>query len=213
MKARHRIKLAAIIFIFIISFLIFLDIRGKTAAKNLDINEQGEKVRVDKRRVNTLLNILDKHSAWLNEIKSYVNTKKLVDGLVKKYQSEIDKYFDLSNSGQLIVNEKFMHMLENLNEQEGLNNELNVTERIKNVVFVSAGNAEFFKPLIHSVRLKNIFFPTNKMVIYDLGMSSAMLHQLIAICECDVKKFEFEAYPAHFKNLQTYSWKPIIVKA
>lgn len=205
-QTSHIIRSALILFICLFCCLILLVLLKKEKDNGRKMQEtrmKREKVHVDKKRINMLLSKLEKNGflVWLNRTKSN-------EWII--YQREIEKYFDLAGNKEILVNDKFMAMIKNMNNNF-VNIHLDVSARREKIVFVSAANADFFKPLKHSVKLKNLYFPKNKMVVYDLGMSSSMVDELIEFCQCEVKPFK-NARPDHFKNLHTYSWKPFIVQ-
>ncbi|XP_060568726.1 uncharacterized protein LOC132727312 [Ruditapes philippinarum] len=83
-------------------------------------------------------------------------------------------------------------------------------------VVVTAADSGFYgisQGLIKSVyekllpKYKNI-----KIVYYDMGLNPNQRKQLETHCKiCEVRSFPFEKFPAHFKRLTTYAWKPIII--
>ncbi|XP_052788483.1 uncharacterized protein LOC128223231 [Mya arenaria] len=51
-----------------------------------------------------------------------------------------------------------------------------------------------------------------KLIVYDMGMSIRQLKVLKAKCRCELRRFPFEDFPEHVRQLRTYAFKPIIVQ-
>lgn len=93
--------------------------------------------------------------------------------------------------------------------------------------FVTASSANHFnlsRGLIKHLRLHN---PTNKIIYYDLGLHEEQVcflqlvgftywchfkvKELKTWCKVEYRRFEFEKYPPHVKNLMNYAWKVLII--
>ncbi|XP_045206970.2 uncharacterized protein LOC123559231 [Mercenaria mercenaria] len=51
-----------------------------------------------------------------------------------------------------------------------------------------------------------------QIIVYDLGMTARQLRVVMKHCRCQVRRFPFEQFPPHVKELHTYAFKPIIVQ-
>ncbi len=63
--------------------------------------------------------------------------------------------------------------------------------------------------------IKNIhkFLPDDKLIVYDMGLSSSQRHRLEKYCKCEVRTFTAKKYSSapHVANLGTYAFKPLII--
>ena len=55
-------------------------------------------------------------------------------------------------------------------------------------------------------------YPGVKMFFYDLGLSDSEVNQVKEMPFMVYRKFDFEAYPAHVRNLHNYAWKVLIIQ-
>lgn len=54
--------------------------------------------------------------------------------------------------------------------------------------------------------------PQTNFIVYDLGLSVEQLHAVQSYCNVKVvRKFKFDQYPNHTKELFNYAWKPLII--
>ena len=74
---------------------------------------------------------------------------------------------------------------------------------------VSSNHYEEAKDMIGSAQQ---FLPTRRIVMYDLGLEESQRKELDKFCNVELKTFGFEQYPPHFKTLDKYAWKPIIIR-
>ncbi|PVD22352.1 hypothetical protein C0Q70_18162 [Pomacea canaliculata] len=90
------------------------------------------------------------------------------------------------------------------------------------LVFLTAASENHFEESQGVIReLHEKVFPwlTNNtnysynFIYYDLGLANKSLALLTKYCRCHVLSFPFQSLPEVFKNLKTYQWKPVIVKA
>ncbi|XP_045182623.2 uncharacterized protein LOC123541268 isoform X2 [Mercenaria mercenaria] len=83
-------------------------------------------------------------------------------------------------------------------------------------VIVTAASSSFYmvsQGLLKS--LHQILLPRYKqikIVYYDLGLTEIQYEELVKYCKCEVRKFPFKKFPQHIRQLQLYTWKPLIVK-
>ena len=55
-------------------------------------------------------------------------------------------------------------------------------------------------------------FPGIKWFFYDLGLNDAEINEVRTIPDVVYRKFDFDAYPQHIRNLHNYAWKTLIMK-
>ena len=53
--------------------------------------------------------------------------------------------------------------------------------------------------------------PGVKLVCYDIGLSEPEIDTLKKLAHVIYRKFEFEKYPPHIKNLVNYAWKLLLI--
>ncbi|XP_025113908.1 uncharacterized protein LOC112575954 isoform X2 [Pomacea canaliculata] len=90
------------------------------------------------------------------------------------------------------------------------------------LVFLTAASEDHFDESQGVIRdLHEKVFPwltnntnyTYNFIYYDLGLTNNSLALLTKYCRCHVLSFPFQSLPEVFKNLKTYQWKPLLVKA
>ncbi|XP_067673931.1 uncharacterized protein [Haliotis asinina] len=87
----------------------------------------------------------------------------------------------------------------------------------KRTMFVTATSSNHFyesQALIRNLH-RNVFPLINNytFVLYDLGLAVSEREQMEKYCRCEVRSFPLEFMPSRLKNLQCYTWKPIIIQA
>nr|KAG5703240.1 hypothetical protein BaRGS_034151 [Batillaria attramentaria] len=50
------------------------------------------------------------------------------------------------------------------------------------------------------------------LVIYDLGLTAAQKKLAEKNCNCTVLQFPFSSLPPYFKQLNCYTWKPVVIR-
>ena len=55
-------------------------------------------------------------------------------------------------------------------------------------------------------------YPGVKIYFYDLGLSNSEVDEIKMMPFMVYRKFDFEAYPAHVRNLLNYAWKVLIIQ-
>ena len=75
---------------------------------------------------------------------------------------------------------------------------------------LSSNHIEESKDMIASVQH---FLPMSKIIIFDLGLSAKHRKELQALCQVEMRPFNFSRYPPHFKDLYKYAWKPTIIRS
>ncbi|XP_055928279.1 uncharacterized protein LOC129959464 [Argiope bruennichi] len=59
------------------------------------------------------------------------------------------------------------------------------------------------------------FFGNSFLIIYDLGLNPSEYSAISGICNstnCNLRTFDFDAYPSHVRNLQLFAYRPIIIQ-
>lgn len=86
-------------------------------------------------------------------------------------------------------------------------------------VFATAVNTDFYAQshgLLQSLHKRFLTNPRyNKevlIIVYDLGMTKRQLKMMTNHCRCQVRRFAFDNFPSHVRELKTYAFKPIIVQ-
>ncbi|KAK6737425.1 hypothetical protein RB195_019867 [Necator americanus] len=54
-------------------------------------------------------------------------------------------------------------------------------------------------------------WPTQKILVYDLGLEKTSAKQLSEKCLVELRKFPFDKFPYYVKNLREYRWKPLLI--
>ena len=55
-------------------------------------------------------------------------------------------------------------------------------------------------------------FPGIKWFFYDLGLNDAEVNEVRTMPDVVYRKFDFDAYPQHIRNLHNYAWKNLIIQ-
>ena len=79
------------------------------------------------------------------------------------------------------------------------------------VVPVSAASSNHFRELMRVVDHFPKHLPGVKLVCYDIGLSEPQINILKNKTHVIYRKFEFEKYPPHIKNLVNYAWKLLLI--
>lgn len=61
-------------------------------------------------------------------------------------------------------------------------------------------------------KLKRTKYPELTLIVYDIGLTKDRVSKVQRMCNCSVRRFPFELYPEHVRNLRGYTWKPIIIQ-
>ena len=80
------------------------------------------------------------------------------------------------------------------------------------MVVVTALSSNHFKESKDFFGSLHALLPQNKIIVYDLGLNPAHQNTISSYCNTEVRKFNFSKYPPHTKKLNTYAWKPLIIK-
>lgn len=50
------------------------------------------------------------------------------------------------------------------------------------------------------------------MLIYDLGFSQSQLAKMMCWHNVEIKRFPYEKYPTHVKDVRNYAFKTLVIK-
>ncbi|KAL4235372.1 hypothetical protein ACF0H5_007008 [Mactra antiquata] len=50
------------------------------------------------------------------------------------------------------------------------------------------------------------------IVVYDLGLTDRQLKMLKMKCRCEIRKFPYDEFPPHVRDIMTYAFKPILLQ-
>jgi len=80
-------------------------------------------------------------------------------------------------------------------------------------MIVTAFSSNHFKESLDFFGSVHKELPQVKMIVYDLGLTASQMQSIKGYCNVqEVRKFKFEKYPSHTKDLFKYAWKPFIIK-
>ena len=77
------------------------------------------------------------------------------------------------------------------------------------VTACSSNHYEEFKPHVEDFRKS---FPGKKCFFYDLGLRDKQIKEVKNMPNLEYRKFDFNAYPQHVRNLRNYAWKTLIIQ-
>ena len=77
------------------------------------------------------------------------------------------------------------------------------------VIGFSSNHFEESKDYFGSV---HAHLPHTRIIVYDIGLTASQSRTVKSYCNTEVRKFNFNKYPPHTKNLGTYAWKPYVIK-
>jgi hypothetical protein len=85
-------------------------------------------------------------------------------------------------------------------------------------IFITAADSEYYEPCLSLVKNIRLLDPTNKIVVYNLGLTSKQTSILTKIDNLNLIEFQFENYPSFIKEkklpdnrLGNYAWKAVII--
>lgn len=89
------------------------------------------------------------------------------------------------------------------------------TSNIEIPVLVGGSSSNHFNEALELFKNLNSYvrpvYPT-ALYFFDLGLKPDEIRQIKDMCNCTVLTFPFEKFPPHVKDLQSYTWKPLIIK-
>ena len=108
------------------------------------------------------------------------------------------------------------HLQENIKNGEKTTEQLHQEEerpwKKEYFLIVSAISSNHYEEAKDMIGSAQQFLPTRRIVIYDLGLQEIQRKELEKFCNIELRRFDFEQYPPHFKSLRKYAWKPFIIR-
>lgn len=83
--------------------------------------------------------------------------------------------------------------------------------RMPPVMFLAGCSDNHFTEEKRLINLSQTYFPAQKIVFYDLGLSASNIKEVKSWCNVEYRRFPFEQYPKHVQALSEYRWKPLII--
>ncbi len=81
------------------------------------------------------------------------------------------------------------------------------------LVVVTALSQNHFKESVDFFGSVHAELPEAKVIVYDLGLSAGQFDAVQSYCNVmEVRKFKFDQYPGHTRNLWSYAWKPFVIE-
>lgn len=77
--------------------------------------------------------------------------------------------------------------------------------------FVTAASDSHFNEVLVLISTLQQTLPMQKIVFYDLGLSSSAVNETKRLCNVEYRKFRFDIYPDYVANLGEYRWKPLVI--
>ncbi|XP_071853015.1 uncharacterized protein [Apostichopus japonicus] len=88
---------------------------------------------------------------------------------------------------------------------------LTVDEMYDRLVLITAFSDNHYKEAMGYIGTAQKYMPGKRIIVYDLGLSNTNKRKVRKLCDVKLRRFPFNNYPQHFKNLKTYAWKPVII--
>ncbi|KAI6185717.1 hypothetical protein M3Y98_00054100 [Aphelenchoides besseyi] len=80
-------------------------------------------------------------------------------------------------------------------------------------VFVTSASINHFGELRKLVKTIRLYYPTSKILIFDVGLHSKEIKEVKSWCLVEYRRFDFSKYPPHVKRLMNYAFKLSIIEA
>jgi len=87
----------------------------------------------------------------------------------------------------------------------------NISDLYQRLVVVTAYSSNHFKEGIGMIASVQKHLPQTKILLYDIGLTAKQRSNANKYCSVEVRTFQFDKYPEHVQNLETYAWKPLII--
>ena len=81
----------------------------------------------------------------------------------------------------------------------------------KTVVLTAASSNHWIESLDGIGSVQNIM-PDMKIIMMDIGLTEEQVEQLQRLRNVEIRKFPFDTYPPHVKDLMKYAWKPLAIQ-
>ena len=80
------------------------------------------------------------------------------------------------------------------------------------LIMLIALSSNHFRESEKYIAMVNAKLPNVKIIVYDLGLKKNEIETLQLYCNVqEVRKFKFDQYPGHVKDLHNYAWKPLLI--
>ena len=79
-------------------------------------------------------------------------------------------------------------------------------------IVVTAASSSYFDRLQNFVGSVHFWEPSQRVVIFDLGLSQQQIDAVSCWQGVELRAFPFEQYPLHVRNLYNFAWKPLILE-
>ena len=181
---------------------------------SLDYNIWGEIVGV---RKNEEIIQCAKEFNLDSNVQSNENTKRLGEckANIPGFRSSLRENMNFVSKYKFNVSKSHLHRLmldiegiAYLSSQPGQNRKI--------PTFVTGLSDNHYGEFLGSLRILNEMkrnkYPKMKLIVFDLGLSMKNSIKIRQLCNCSIRKFPFEVYPQHVRNLGGYTWKPIIIQ-
>ena len=86
------------------------------------------------------------------------------------------------------------------------------TKKKEHFLIVSAISSNHYEEGKDMIGSAQHFLPTRRIVMYDLGLQESQRKEIKKFCNVELRKFDFGKYPAYFRYLYKYAWKPVIIR-
>ncbi|CAJ0939208.1 unnamed protein product, partial [Mesorhabditis belari] len=78
-------------------------------------------------------------------------------------------------------------------------------------IFVTAFSENHWDEAKRLIALIRQHWRQQKVIIYDLGITSSTAAEINGFCNVELRKFPFDVYPQYVRQLAEYRWKPIVI--
>ena len=79
-------------------------------------------------------------------------------------------------------------------------------------VVVTAASSSYFDRLHNFVGSIHFWEPSQRLVVYDLGLTPQQTAAIGCWHNVELRPFQFHLYPQHVRNLYNYAWKPLMLE-
>ena len=84
--------------------------------------------------------------------------------------------------------------------------------QVKHITFLTTASANHYAELLKAVQSVQKYFPGNKILLYDLGLTEEQIQQMKSSCDVHVKHFNYDLYPYHIRDLYNYAFKTVVLQ-
>ena len=79
-------------------------------------------------------------------------------------------------------------------------------------IVVTAASSSYFDRLQNFVGSIHFWEPSQRIVVYDLGLTKQQMAAVVCWHNVELLPFQFSLYPQHVRNLYNYAWKPLMLE-